>query len=157
MNEHNNTYFNNGIFEFHCDIIRAIETLSRSRAAGIEGMPSKIYRHNVDHPIILKLKNAFDEWIQNSNTPDYFMKGRLVLISKIKSNTPEINDTRPISVLPAITKFFETSILHNLEQLIISPAFSKNQREFTKGKSTLDNIKEVIEIARQLRDSKAKI
>ena len=82
------------------------------------------------------------------------MEGRLVLISKI--NTPEINDTRPISVLPAITKIFETSILHNLERLTISPAFSKNQRGFTKGNSTLDNIKEVIEIARKLRDNKAK-
>ena len=60
-NEHNNIDFNNGIFEFHNDIIRAIETLSRSREAGIDEISSKIYRNNVDHPIILKLKSAFDE------------------------------------------------------------------------------------------------
>ena len=84
------------------------------------------------------------------------MEGRLVLISKNKSDTPEINDTIPISVLPTITKIFETSILHNLERITASISFSKNQRGFTKGKTTLDNIKEVIEIAKKLRVNKTK-
>ena len=51
--EHNHTDHYNGIFEFHCDIVRAIETLSRSNAAGIDGIPSKIYRQSFDNPIIM--------------------------------------------------------------------------------------------------------
>ena len=147
---------NNRTFNYHCDIVRAIETLSRSNAAGTDGIPSKIYRQDMNSPIISKIKNSFNEWIQNCTTPDYLMEGRLVIISKDKTDLPDIKDTRPISILPAITKIFETSILHNLEQITTNSAFNKNQRGFTKGKSTLDNIKDVIDIARQLRDRKAK-
>ena len=79
------------------------------------------------------------------------MIGRLILISKDKSETPTIENTRPITILPAITKFFESTILHNLERITASDKFCKNQRGFTKGKSTLDNIAEVLSIAKNIK------
>ena len=154
--QHKPINYDNGIFNYYWDIIRAIKTLSRSNAAGTDGIPSKIYRQSLDSPIISKLTEACKEWIRNSEIPDYLMEGRLVLISKDKTDIPKIDDTRPITILPAITKIFETSILHNLEQVTTNPAFSKNQRGFTKGMSTSDNIKDVIKLARELRDYKIK-
>ena len=154
--QHKPINYGNGIFHYYWDIIRAIKTLSRSNAAGTDGIPSKIYRQSLDSSIKSKLTGACKEWIRNSEIPDYLMEGRLVLISKDKTDIPKINDTRPITILPAITKIFETSILHNLEQVTTYPAYSKNQRGFTKGMSTPDNIKDVIKLARELRDNKIK-
>ena len=82
------------------------------------------------------------------------MIGRLILISKENTENPKIENTRPISVLPSLTKLFETSILHNLERFTTSANFSKNQRGFTKGKCTLDNIKDILTLSRTLRDRK---
>ena len=53
--------------------------------------------------------------------------------------------------IPSITKIFEYSILHNLEKITLSSIFSKNQRGFTKGKSTLDNIRDIIQYAKELQ------
>ena len=41
-------------------------------------------------------------------------------------------NTRPIAILPAITKVFEFSILRNLERIFYEQSYiSNNQREFT--------------------------
>ena len=85
------------------------------------------------------------------------MHAKLILISKDDTETPVIEKTRPISILPSITKIFEYSILHNLEKITQSPIFSKNQRGFTKGKSTLDNIRDIIQFAKNYRYKDNKI
>ena len=51
------------------------------------------------------------------------MKAKLILISKEDTEYPEIENTRPISVLPTITKIFELSILHYLEEAVKSGIF----------------------------------
>ena len=61
-----------------------------------------------------RLAKHFKEYIFKGEVPKYFMISRLLLISKTKDEYPEINNTRPISILPTITKMFEASILHNL-------------------------------------------
>ena len=82
------------------------------------------------------------------------MKVRLILISKDKSDSPTIERTRPILILPAITKFFEYSSLHIFENIVQSNKFCKNQRGFTKEKSTLDNIKDVMSLAMNIKVNK---
>ena len=84
------------------------------------------------------------------------MNAKLVLISKDDTETPPIHKTRPISILPTITKIFESSIIHNLEKITQSPVFSKNQRGFMKGKSTLDNIEDIIRLAKNLQMQRQK-
>ena len=81
------------------------------------------------------------------------MKGRLILLSKDNTDHPAIIDTIPTSILPAVTKFFESSILHNLEILTSNEKMSKNQRGFTKGKSTIDNIKDLLSIGMNLKNN----
>ena len=69
------------------------------------------------------------------------MKSKIVLISKENNNTPEIMNTRPIAILPAITKAFELSILRNLEKIAYEQSYiSHNQRGFTTKKSIIENI-----------------
>ena len=83
--------------------------------------------------------------------PDYFMKAKLCLISKDGTEYPEIDNIRPISVLPTITKIFELSILNHLEEATASQIFSNSQRGFLKGKSTLNNIKDVLQMFNELQ------
>ena len=77
---------------------------------------------------------------------------KLIIISKDKLDNPTIDKAKPILVLPAITKFLESSILHTLEDKIQSDQFWYNQRGFTKGKSTLDNIKDAIGLAASMKN-----
>ena len=144
----------NGSFNYYWDMERALTSISRSKAVGIDGIPGKIFKQEINSPIISKIKKYFEEWIINWKLPEYMMIGNLILISKENTENPKIENTRPKSVLPSLTKLFETSILHNLERFTTSANFSKNQRGFTKGKCTLDNIKDILTLSRTLRDRK---
>ena len=55
--------------------------------------------------------------------PDYFMKAKLILISKDGTEYPKLDKFRPISILPTITKVFDLSILHFFEQATLLPMF----------------------------------
>ena len=150
----NITILNNGIFDYKCYIKRAIDTLSKSNAVGLDGIPWKTLKQEENTPIMIKIKDKFNLWIRECKIPKYMMKGKLLMISKDKSDSPTIDKTRPISILPAITKFFESSILHTLVNWTQRDKFCNNQRGFTKGKSTLDNIKDVISLATSIKDKK---
>ena len=76
--------------------------------------------------------------------PDYFMKAKLILISKDGTEYPKLDKIRPINILPTITKVFELSILHFLEQATILLIFWKDQNGFLKDRSTLNNKNDVI-------------
>ena len=82
------------------------------------------------------------------------MKARLILISKDNTDHLKIIDTRLISILPAVTKFFELIIFHNLKTLTSSKLISKYQRGFIKGKRTSDNIKDLLSISKLLKKDK---
>ena len=69
---------------------------------------------------------------------------------------PSLENIRPITILPAVVKFFENTILHNLEKITNSNEFSNYQRGFTKNKSTLDNIKDILTEARNPKEKKKK-
>ena len=99
----------------------------------------------------LRLKEHFTRYVMTGYVPKYFMNAKLILLSKDDSETPTIQKTRPISILPTITKLFESSILHNFEKITQSPIFSKNQRGFIRGKSTHNNIEDIIQIAKELQ------
>ena len=57
------------------------------------------------------------------------MRGKLILISKDKTNCPKIENTRPITTLPVITKLFESSILHNLKNKTKSEFFDRTKED----------------------------
>ena len=77
------------------------------------------------HKMVLatRLGNHFKEYLIEFYIPRYFMEAKLILISKYGTEYPKIEQTRPISVLPTITKIFELSILHHLERAVDSIRF----------------------------------
>ena len=62
-----------------------------------------------------RLEEHFQKYLKEGKVPEYFMKAKMILISKDGSRHPKIDKTRPISVLPVITKIFELSIRHYIE------------------------------------------
>ena len=87
----------------------------------------------------------------NDKIPDYFMKAILILLSKEDNEAPPVHKIRPFSILPTITKIFETFFVYNLEKVTQSPIFSRCQRGFMKGKSALQNIEDILDHAKNLQ------
>ena len=52
---------NNAIFNYECDIKRAISSISRSIAVGIDGIPSKALIQEIDSPLMIKIEKWFKE------------------------------------------------------------------------------------------------
>ena len=94
--------------------------------------------------LVKKLKRVFSNYITQGYIPDYFMNARLVLISKDGTSYPPLDKTRPISILPAITKLFELSIFNDLSKITKSSQFNCHQRGFVKGCSTSNNINDLL-------------
>jgi hypothetical protein len=74
------------------------------------------------------------------------------LISKEKSSTPAPENTRPISVLPVITKIFEQAIISNIEKVAFNGWISNFQKGFYPGRSVFDNLEEVLSESNRIRD-----
>ena len=143
---------NNGIFDFKIDIDRAIESIAKNKAVGHDLIPGELFKDKLmKEELKCRLGKHFRNYITTGVIPDYFMSSKLILLSKNYQEYTDINNIRPISVLPTITKLFETSIIHNLEKVTDSIIFNKNQRGFCKGKSTLNNIHDLMNAAKELQ------
>jgi hypothetical protein len=81
------------------------------------------------------------------------MKCKLILLSKESSPTPLVSNTRPISILPSITKLFEQSIISNLEDVVLNK-LSPSQRGFIPGRSVFDNLKDIFQECLRIRVSR---
>ena len=142
----------NGIFDFRVNIRRGLDWCATNKAAGLDGIPGELYKITKINELLLeRLQLHFTEYTRCMSVPDYFMKAKLILISKDGTEYPKIDETRPISILPTITKVFELTILHFLEQATLSPKFWNDQRGFRKGNSTLNNINDVLQTFRDLQ------
>ena len=146
----------NGIFNYIVDIDRAMDKIATKKATGIDHIPGEVTKDKESREVMKKrLTEHFKSFLFEGKTPTYFMKARLVLFSKSDNNTPTVDNIRPISVLPAITKLFELSILHNLEKATESPIFNRNQRGFMKNSSTITNINDLMEKGFELRNRRS--
>ena len=90
-----------------------LERVAKWKTVGVDRVSGEWIRLNKDEDDDLKsikiekLRTVFKEVIQTSSIHDFWMKSKIESISKKNNNTPEIMDTRPIAILPAITKAFE--------------------------------------------------
>ena len=74
---------NGGIFDFKIDARRGLEWWAMKKAAGIDEIPGEFYKYTKIKDILIeRLQKHFTEYTRNMPIPDYFMKARLILISK---------------------------------------------------------------------------
>ena len=80
------------------------------------------------------------------------MNWRLILLSKEKNKVPKIENTRPISILPSITKVFEVASFGNLEDIAYRQGYiSMNQRGFTPKMNTISNINDLLDFCQEVK------
>ena len=128
-------------------------SIARNKAVGYDLIPGEMYKDlNAREELKYRLTKHFENYISSGKVPNYFMASRLILLSKTNQEYTDIKSIRPISILPSITKLFEVSIIHNLENATNSILFNKKQRGFMKGSSTIHNIQDVLAAAKSLQE-----
>ena len=145
----------NNEYNFEIDLNSAISKLSQNKAPGLDHIPSEWLTSIANNDKLkLKLTNIFKEWVCKSEVPKFWMARKLILLNKEKNNHPLIENTRPITILPSITKMLELSIIHNLEKWIYEDKLIIwNQRGLMKGLGTKINIMEVINYGLLIRET----
>ena len=143
---------NNGIFDYRPDIDFAKNKIAKDKACGPDAVPGEIFKiSEIENELKHKLRISFENYLRLWKIPDYFMKARLILLSKDGTNQPDIEKTRPIRILPVITKVFELWILNKLIKVTESAEFNKQQRGFIKGSSTSNNINDLLQFGRGMQ------
>jgi hypothetical protein len=136
------------------EIEAALRNITTNKAEGLDGVKTEWYKIAQHEPKLSeRLRHSFKEIILWGEVPEYFMKGKLVLVSKIdKEEYPHIEDTRPICLLPTVTKIFELSIIDKFNEIMQKPLiFNQAQRGFRKEKSTLYNMRDLLTYSELLK------
>ena len=77
------------------------------RSHGYDNILASELKQETNSPLLIILKKYFIDWINESKIPEFLMTGRMILISKENNDSPTLENIRPITILPAVVKFFE--------------------------------------------------
>ena len=151
-----NWWFSDWI-KYEIDTRGALQKRAKNKAIRINEVPGDWIIANGENNETDKLKietlhRIFTNWVTNKHIPEFWMQSKLILISKEENNTPEIQNTRPIAILPSITKAFEVSIIGNIEDIEYTQGYiSLSQRRLTPNKSTTTNIQDLLKFCMQAK------
>ena len=134
------------------EVFLALRKLTPKRGLDAHGVSSfllKELRHELAHP----LTSVFNACLREERWPASFKLARVVPIPK-KGNQNTINNYRPISLLPAVSKVLEKIVHKKMqEHMEARNLLSESQFGFRPGRSTQQAIlKAVAEIQSKLHD-----
>ena len=114
--------------------MRQLRKLRVRKAVGINKISTEWYKlRKWRKEIWSALDKHFKGYLIKVEIRNYYIKAKLILISKNNNKYPIIDKTRPISVLPFITEISESSIKHHLEAIMNKEnIFDDYQRGFKK-------------------------
>ena len=79
------------IFDYRLNIKRGIEYRGLNKSTWIDGIPGEFYKSaKWQDELLNRLQNHFTKYLHNNEIPDYFMKAKLILVSKEKTEYPKI-------------------------------------------------------------------
>ena len=144
--------------EYVIDLERGIEKLACNKAVGPDRIPGEWLKYRqLRKDITSHLRSWIKKWVDDEKIPEHWAWAKLILISKENNKNPAIENTRPIAILPAITKVFEQSTLPNFEKVAYTNGFlMENQRGFRPGTSTGNNIADLINFWKTAQSDKEK-
>lgn len=115
----------------------SIKRLKPKKSVGSDNIPSYIFKGCAD--ILTKpLAHIFNLCIRKGTFPDKFKETVVVPLHK-KGDTCNVSNYRPISIINAISKIFET-ILYKFIAQNVSKDIVPQQHGFIEGKSTVSNL-----------------
>ena len=125
--------------------------LKANTALRIDEVPSEILKEEIEaYPEILL--EAFNSCFREGRFFVDWEKQRLVLLRKGNKLLEDASSYRPICLLDTIGKLLEEMTLQRLQgHMVGENGLSKNQFGFRKGRSTVDAIQAVVDIATKAR------
>ena len=117
------------------DIARRLRKLPSNKAPGSDGIPNRIYAALADI-IASPLKAIYDRSIGECELPRQWKEGVTVPIPK--TNPPQANKVRLITLLPTPSKILERLVLDSVRSQL-EPLFGERQHAFRKSCSTLQH------------------
>ncbi len=101
----------------------------------------------------------FERWLNGDEPlPQYMKTARTVFLSKEDTEFPKIGNVRIISILPAITKLWDTILLQKLrEEIELRKPLHENQRGFVRGGSCLKNIDDLYNLLAKEKERYMKV
>ena len=109
------------------------------KAPGIFGTTNKLIKSL--KPLLLKpLTNLFNDYLRLSHFPSSYKIAKLIMIPK-KPNTNKLEEFRPISLLPTLSKLFESILASRIYKWAEeNDKINEEQSGFRANRSTQDNI-----------------
>eukprot|EP01022_Parablepharisma_sp_SALTPOND_P018763 TRINITY_DN310_c1_g1_i2.p1 TRINITY_DN310_c1_g1~~TRINITY_DN310_c1_g1_i2.p1 ORF type:complete len:978 (+),score=36.60 TRINITY_DN310_c1_g1_i2:1926-4859(+) len=124
----------NNFIEIDADQVR--RRLSQGKAMALDMCPDELVQDDQTFAKLLYWAKAI---INGLPIPKLYKTGRLLLLSKTKSRTPKVEETRPITILSIVLKCLEAIWAIRYEHLIWS-SIGHWQVGFRKGHSTQEQI-----------------
>lgn len=128
------------------ELIEAGNRVGNNKAPGLDGIPNIALKSILRAAPTLFL-DVYDTCLKEGTFPQKWKQQRLVLLPKGKKPPEEPSSYRPLCMLDTAGKIFER-IIHQRIEAVVDPLLAENQFGFRKGRSTLDAIKLVVDIAK---------
>jgi len=118
------------------DILKLIRTLKNKNSAGIDNLSNRMLKKEAFRFSVI-LKPLINESIEKNIFPSCLKTANIIPIFK-KGDKEDLNNYRPIALLPVLSKVFE-KVLNNQITVVIENGFvDDNQFGFRRGFSTED-------------------
>lgn len=133
------------------ELQNAAKRLPPRKSPGLDNIPGDILKTVVEiWP--QQLLETFNACLSKGEFPTPWKRQRLVLIPKPNKPPDDPSSYRPLSILDVIGKLLEKLLLARMEEHLKNvDELSSRQFGFTKGKSTIDGIKAVVDIAEKAK------
>ena len=95
-------------------LLKILSTLPTNKSTGLDNIPCKLLKEAAPY-IATSLKAIFDRSIETSVFPDEFKKAKVTPLHKA-NDKENLDNYRPISVIPAVAKVFERLVFNQLYQ-----------------------------------------
>ncbi|GBO99081.1 Probable RNA-directed DNA polymerase from transposon X-element [Eumeta japonica] len=117
-----------------------------NKAPGLDGVPNIALKTSIKAASELFL-DVYNTCLKEGTFPRKWKQQRLVLLPKGKKPPEEPSSYRPLCMLDTAGKIFER-IIHQRIEAIVDPLLADNQYGSRRGRSTLDAISLVVNIAK---------
>ena len=137
-----------------CEVIKACRKLKKGKSPGPDGIPNEVIQ------IVGKmwpelLTGVFNTCFESGSFPTKWKIQKLVLLRKGDKPLNLPSSYRPLCMLDSLGKLLESILLQRLDECVQNlGGLSPMQFGFRKGKSTIDAINEVVNMAEQAKTTK---
>lgn len=135
-----------------CEVVEAAKKIKVNKAPGLDGIPGVIVKAAaIAKPEIFR--DTFQQCLLNGVYPKRWKSMRLVLLPKGKGPTNAASSFRPLCLLDTVGKLYERILYTRIEMITESPnGIRQQQYGFRKGRSTLDALTAVRDVAKNALD-----